>query len=115
MGRVVARLNPVLEALGAAPYPFDHTQGDVSLAAFVTADMPPPHVDRSAYLAVGHVMARLTGLYSRALNRLAAIVYQVEQAVGVQLNAPIAFRNRTRKAARYIVVIASERSRAAWR
>jgi hypothetical protein len=27
-------------------------------------------------------MARLTGLYSRALNRLAAIVYQVEQAVG---------------------------------
>jgi hypothetical protein len=82
MGRVVARLNPVLEALGAAPYPFDHTQGDVSLAAFVTADMPPPHVDRSAYLAVGHVMARLTGLYSRALNRLAAIVYQVEQAVG---------------------------------
>jgi hypothetical protein len=30
----------------------------------------------------------------------------------MQLNVPTAFRNRTRKAARYIVVIATERSRA---
>jgi transcriptional regulator with XRE-family HTH domain len=38
-----------------------------------------------------------------------------DDCLAMQLNAPIAFRNRTRKAARYIVVIASERSRAARR
>jgi hypothetical protein len=33
----------------------------------------------------------------------------------MQLNEPIAFRNRTRKAARYIVVLASERASTARR
>jgi hypothetical protein len=33
----------------------------------------------------------------------------------MQLNAPTAFRNRTRKPARYIVIVASERARAARR
>ena len=36
----------------------------------------------------------------------------VDDCLAMQLNEPIAFRNRTRKAARYIVVLASERSRA---
>jgi transcriptional regulator with XRE-family HTH domain len=35
-----------------------------------------------------------------------------DDCLAMQLNAATAFRNRTRKAARYIVVIASERSRA---
>jgi transcriptional regulator with XRE-family HTH domain len=35
-----------------------------------------------------------------------------DDCLAMQLNAPIAFRNRTRKAARYVVAIASERSRA---
>jgi hypothetical protein len=34
-----------------------------------------------------------------------------DDCLAMQLNEPIAFRNRTRKAARYIVVLVSERSR----
>jgi transcriptional regulator with XRE-family HTH domain len=43
-------------------------------------------------------------------HRLAA-----DDCLAMQLNEPTAFRNRTRKAARYIVVVATERSRAARR
>ena len=35
-----------------------------------------------------------------------------DDCLAMQLNVPTAFRNRTRKAARYIVVIATERPRA---
>lgn len=38
-----------------------------------------------------------------------------DDCLAMQLNAPTAFRNRTRKPARYVVVIASERPRAARR
>jgi mannose-6-phosphate isomerase-like protein (cupin superfamily) len=34
-----------------------------------------------------------------------------DDCLAMQLNAPIAYRNRTRKPARYIVVISTERSR----
>jgi glyoxylate utilization-related uncharacterized protein len=37
-----------------------------------------------------------------------------DDCLAMQLNEPTAFRNRTRKPARYMVVVASERSRA-WR
>ena len=38
-----------------------------------------------------------------------------DDCLAMQLNEPTAFRNRTRKSARYIVVIATERSRASRR
>jgi len=38
-----------------------------------------------------------------------------DDCLAMQLDAPVTFRNRTRKPARYVVVIASERSRAARR
>jgi transcriptional regulator with XRE-family HTH domain len=45
---------------------------------------------------------------------LGTITYRLaeDDCLAMQLNEPTAFRNRTRKPARYIVVIASERSRA---
>jgi transcriptional regulator with XRE-family HTH domain len=46
----------------------------------------------------------------RATFRLAE-----DDCLAMQLNEPTAFRNRTRKAARYLVIIATERSRAARR
>jgi transcriptional regulator with XRE-family HTH domain len=48
---------------------------------------------------------------------LGSVTYRLSEddCLAMQLNAPTAFRNRTRKAARYIVVIASERSRASRR
>ena len=39
----------------------------------------------------------------------------VDDCLAMQLDAPTAFRNRTRKPARYVVVIAAERTRAARR
>jgi uncharacterized cupin superfamily protein len=43
----------------------------------------------------------------RVTHRLAA-----DDCLAMQLNEPTTFRNRTRKPARYIVVITSERARA---
>jgi hypothetical protein len=39
----------------------------------------------------------------------------VDDCLAMQLDAPTAFRNRTRKPARYVVVIAADRARAARR
>jgi transcriptional regulator with XRE-family HTH domain len=48
---------------------------------------------------------------------LGTITYRLSEddCLAMQLNEPTAFRNRTRKAARYVVVVASERSRASRR
>lgn len=47
---------------------------------------------------------------------LGGVTYRLskDDCLAMQLNEPTAYRNRTRKAARYIVVVAAERSRA-WR
>jgi transcriptional regulator with XRE-family HTH domain len=48
---------------------------------------------------------------------LGTITYRLsaDDCLAMQLNEPTAFRNRTRKPARYVVVVASERSRASRR
>jgi transcriptional regulator with XRE-family HTH domain len=48
---------------------------------------------------------------------LGTITYRLsrDDCLAMQLNEPTAFRNRTRKAARYVVVVASERTRASRR
>jgi transcriptional regulator with XRE-family HTH domain len=48
---------------------------------------------------------------------LGSVTYRLSEddCLAMQLNEPTAFRNRTRKPARYIVVVASERSRASRR
>jgi transcriptional regulator with XRE-family HTH domain len=48
---------------------------------------------------------------------LGSVTYRLaaDDCLAMQLNEPTAFRNRTRTAARYIVVVASERARAARR
>jgi uncharacterized cupin superfamily protein len=45
---------------------------------------------------------------------LGSVTYRLapDDCLAMQLDEPTAFRNRTRKPARYIVIIASERSRA---
>ena len=48
---------------------------------------------------------------------LGGVTYRLSEddCLAMQLNEPIAYRNRTRKPARYIVIIATERSRASRR
>jgi transcriptional regulator with XRE-family HTH domain len=48
---------------------------------------------------------------------LGSVTYRLSEddCLAMQLNEPTAFRNRTRKPARYIVIVASERSRASKR
>ncbi len=48
---------------------------------------------------------------------LGSVTYRLSEddCLAMQLNEPIAYRNRTRKPARYIVIIATERSRASRR
>jgi uncharacterized cupin superfamily protein len=48
---------------------------------------------------------------------LGGVTYRLaeDDCLAMQLNAPTAYRNRTRKPARYLVIIVSERSRASRR
>ena len=48
---------------------------------------------------------------------LGSVTYRLSEddCLAMQLNEPTAYRNRTRKAARYIVIVATERSRASRR
>lgn len=48
---------------------------------------------------------------------LGSVRYRLSEddCLAMQLNEPMAYRNRTRKAARYIVIVATERSRASRR
>ena len=77
------RMDPVLRALEAVPYPFEHAGGSVTLAAFFTDDMPPYETEFSAFLQAGHILARVHDFHARALGRLAVIVEDVERAVGL--------------------------------
>lgn len=48
---------------------------------------------------------------------LGRVIYRLaeDDCLAMQLNEPTAFRNRTRKPVRYLVIIGTERSRAARR
>jgi hypothetical protein len=76
-------IDSVLLALEPVPYPFEHAKGAVSLAAFVSDDMPPDEFELSAFLQAGHVLSRLSDLHARVHGRLAILVEDVERAVGL--------------------------------
>jgi hypothetical protein len=78
------RIDSLLLVLEPVPYPFEHAEGSVSLAAFVAADMPPDENELSAFLQGGHVLTRVSDIHARVHGRLAAIVEDVERAVGLE-------------------------------
>jgi hypothetical protein len=80
--RMEIDLARLLKPLGAIPYPFEHARGPLSLAAFLTDDMPEWDDTLGAFPRVGHVIGRLYAFHERALGRLAFLAEDVERAVG---------------------------------
>ncbi|MHC5058146.1 MAG: M48 family metallopeptidase [Planctomycetota bacterium] len=83
-GRVRKALREVQEALGDAPYPFDHARGPVSLRKFAVPAVPPVGEYGLCLEAGGSALDSLFTVYVRALGSLAAIVERVEAAHGLE-------------------------------
>jgi len=68
----------------AMDYPFDDAQEDITLVRFVFPDAPVDKSDVDGLLRSSErALARLHGLYCRALGRLAVTVEEVEQVLGL--------------------------------
>ncbi len=72
----------IVRLLGDAPYPFDHANGDISMARFVTVESPSEtdSILRRAMEAEACV-ERLTNLYLRIMGSLAMIAEEAERGV----------------------------------
>ena len=71
----------IVRLLGDAPYPFDHANGDISMARFINLE-PAPEMDpvlRRAMEAEACV-ERLTNLYLRIMGSLALVAEEAEEA-----------------------------------
>jgi len=72
-------------------YPFEHAQENVTLARFVLPDTIPQKEDIDGLLQLSDAaLDRLSGLYSRALGRLALTAEEVERVLGL---SPIEFED----------------------
>ncbi len=72
-------------------YPFEHAQENMTLARFVLPGTIPEKEDIDGLLQLSEAaLDRLTGLYSRALGRLALTAEEVERVLGL---SPIEFEN----------------------
>ena len=76
----------------AIDYPFEHADENVTLAKFAFPPLLPEKDDISGLLeAGGEALDRVSGLYQRALGRLAVTAEEVERALGlppIPIDAP---------------------------
>ncbi len=76
----------------AIDYPFEHADENVTLAKFAFPPLLPEKDDISGLLeAGGEALTRVSGLYQRALGRLAVTAEEVERALGlppIPIDAP---------------------------
>jgi hypothetical protein len=73
---VLKRLVPALQQVN---YPFGDPPDVISLAAFVSADLPPDDNEMSAFERAGLVLSRLYDFFARTARRLSVIVEGVER------------------------------------
>ncbi len=77
-------VNEFGRGLGNAAYPFEHAQGEISLASYICGTWPVGDDPSEAYNAAQSILERLPNLQWRVVTRLAEIGEQVEQALGYE-------------------------------
>ncbi|MCM8540129.1 MAG: M48 family metalloprotease [Lentisphaeraceae bacterium] len=65
------------------PFPFPHSQGDISLGDYVIEELPEDDDGVGKFIAAGDVYEKISNLYFRILGQLILIVEQVEIAAGL--------------------------------
>ena len=105
--------------------PWRDPQSDYVRRNISPANFPSPIQIVEIVLPAGARVAYETGARDMSIHQqiwvqvgsievtLGSVTYRLSEddCLAMQLNKPTAFRNRTRKAARYIVIVATERSR----
>ncbi|MCM8526234.1 MAG: M48 family metallopeptidase [Lentisphaeraceae bacterium] len=71
------------EKMKKIPFPFPHSQGDISLGDYVIEELPGDDDPVGKFLAAEEVYDKISNLYFRILGQLILIVEQVEIAAGL--------------------------------
>lgn len=77
-------VNELGRGLGNAMYPFEHAQGEVSVASYICGSWPVGDEPGDAYSAAQAIVERLPSLQWRLITRLTEIAEQVEHALGYE-------------------------------
>ena len=80
-GRWHKLLSALSGKLAAVPYPFDHAQGDLTVAQYAIEKIPSHEEIGDVISAAGEALDRLFGLQSRILGQLVALAEKVEAVV----------------------------------
>lgn len=82
-------LLPVWKSLDGHPYPFDHADGDVSIAKFLATEFPDPEQPGRFASGVERFIEQALNLRGRIVARLCTMVEEVEAALGLpRMEAP---------------------------
>ena len=81
----VKLLKELQPSLAEAPYPFEHAEGQVSLAHYLLPEIPSADNPGAVHAVLSHVMMEGLRLTTRTVSRLCVIVEQVETALGLPL------------------------------
>ncbi len=79
----VKLLKELYPSLAAAAYPFEHAEGQVSLARYLLPEIPAADNLGAVHSVLTHVMMEGLRLTTRIVSRLCVIVEQVETALGL--------------------------------
>ncbi len=71
--------------MAKTPYPFEHADGDVSLAHYLIPELPPANDLQFVHSALTHVMLEGLRLTTRLVGELCVITETVETALGLPL------------------------------
>lgn len=80
-----AFLKTIKPALAAAPYPFEHAEGNVSIAHYLLPELPSSDNPGWVHAVLEKVMQDGFRMTTRAVTRLCVIVEEVETALGLPL------------------------------
>ena len=82
----VALLKEIQPSLAETPYPFEHSQGQESLARYLLPEIPSAENLGAVHSVLSHVLMEGLRLSSRIVSRLCLIVELVETALGLPLS-----------------------------
>ena len=80
-----AFLKEIRQPLEATSYPFDHTEGRVSVGRYLLPELPPWENLGAVHTVLSHTMMEGLRLSTRIVSRLCVIVEQIETSLGLPL------------------------------
>lgn len=85
MGKLEKQINTIQTRMKRVPYPFEHTQAEISIAEFALSRTPESDNPSDLYSAAESLFDSLMALNHRVLGRLCVLAEQVEDLIGLEV------------------------------